>query len=124
VRWSFCLIRLGYPLAIIQKRDRSRYLAALGRADVGDTGLLGEFLARNILDTLDRYIVPAVAGPIRLVPLTALADAGIKPSALREAALRGRLRATRDDQGRWLSTRKWVQEYKQSRRPGGRKPKS
>jgi cell filamentation protein, protein adenylyltransferase len=38
---NLMLIRLGYPPAIIYKRDRDRYLAALRRADGGDTGPSG-----------------------------------------------------------------------------------
>ena len=38
-------------------------------ADTGDPGPLGEMLARSVLDNLYRFIVPAVAGPNRLVPL-------------------------------------------------------
>lgn len=45
------LVRLGYPPAIIYKASPSRYLAALRRADDGDTGPLGEFLARAVLTT-------------------------------------------------------------------------
>lgn len=50
----------------------SRYLAALRRADGSDSGPLGEFLARAILDNLYKFVVPAIAGPARLVPLPAL----------------------------------------------------
>jgi hypothetical protein len=119
---NLILIRLGYPPAIIHKAHRERYLRGLRKADAGDVGPLAELLARNVLDTLDRFIVPAVAGPLRLVPLAALRDADVNPRALREAAVRGRLRATHDDQGRWLSTRQWVEEYKRSRSPRGRRP--
>ena len=42
---------------------------ALRRADAGDPGQLGELTARAILDNLYRFVVPAIAGPVRLVPL-------------------------------------------------------
>lgn len=109
------LIRLGYPPAIIRKAERSRYLENLRRADAGDPGPLGEFLARTVIDVLMRFIVPAVAGPSRLVPLAALADQGLSVRALRAAAERGRLRAHRDDRGQWRSTRHWVDQYRASR---------
>jgi hypothetical protein len=112
---NLLLIRLGYPPAIIRKGERSRYLNALGRADAGDPGPLGEFLARAIIDTLMRFIVPAVAGPARLVPLAALAGRDTTVRALRAAAERGRLRAQRDQRGQWRSTRKWVDQYRASR---------
>jgi Fic family protein len=62
---NLILVRLGYPPAIIYKGDRTRYLAALRRADASDSGPLGEFLARAVLDNLYKFVVPAVAGPAR-----------------------------------------------------------
>jgi hypothetical protein len=112
---NLLLIRLGYPPAIIRKAERVRYLRSLRRADSGDPGPLGEFLARAIIDTSMRFIVPAIAGPARLVPLAALATRGVSVRALRAAAERGRLRAQRDDRGQWRSTRRWVDVYRASR---------
>lgn len=112
---NLILVRLGYPPAIIYKRQRTEYLRALRRADSGDCGLLGELLARAILDNLYKFIVPAIAGPVHLVPLAALAGSAITPSALRVAANRGRLQATRGSDGEWRSSRKWVDEYLASR---------
>ena len=112
---NLILVRLGYPPAIVYKRDRSRYLEALRRADGGDPGPLGELLARAILDNLYRNVIPAVAGPARLVPLGALATPELKAQALRTAAIRGRLRAIRDPDGRWRSSRNWVNEYRSKR---------
>ncbi len=90
---NLVLVRLGYPPAIIYKGDRARYLAALRRADAGDPGPLGEFLARAVLDNLHKFVVPAVAGPARLVPLPALAT--------KEVSAR--------------SSRAWVDEYRATR---------
>jgi hypothetical protein len=112
---NLLLVRLGYPPAIIYKGDRSRYLAALRRADQGDVGPLGELLARAILDNLHRFVVPAVAGPSRLVPLPALATERISANALRVAATRGRLQASKAADGTWRSTRTWVEDYLASR---------
>lgn len=108
---NLILVRLGYPPAIVYKRQRSQYLAALRRADAGDHGALGEILARAILDNLYRFVVPAVAGPARLVPLAALANDEIGAPALRTAAGRGRLQAVRGADGEWRSSRNWVDEY-------------
>lgn len=85
------LVRLGYPAALIYRRQRGEYLRALSRADAGDCGALGELVARGILDSLSRFAVPAVAGPARLVPLAALASKDVSARALRVAAGRGRL---------------------------------
>ncbi len=112
---SLILVRLGYPPAIVYKRDRNRYLAALRSADAGEVGPLGELLARAILDNLYRNVIPAVAGPARLVPLAALGTKSLQASALRVAAGRGKLRAVRDPDGRWRSSRNWVNEYRRNR---------
>jgi Fic/DOC family len=108
---NLLLVRLGYPPAIIFKGDRRRYLTALQSADRGDHGPLGELLARAILDNLHKFAVPAVAGPSRLVPLPALASDEISANALRVAATRGRLEASKAADGTWRSTRAWVEEY-------------
>ena len=112
---NLVLVRLGYPPVIVYKRQRSDYLRALRRADSGEPGLLGELLARSILDNLYRFIVPAVAGPARLVPHAALADDNLNAGALRVAAKRGRLQASQGPDGQWRSTRNWVDEYRASR---------
>ena len=108
---NLLLVRLGYPPAIIFKGERRRYLTALQRADQGDHGPLGELLARAILDNLHKFVVPAIAGPSRLVPLPALASERISANALRVAATRGRLQASKAADGTWRSTRAWVDEY-------------
>ena len=117
---NLLLIRLGYPPAIIFKGDRRRYLTALQSADQGDLGPLGELLARAILDNLHKFVVPAVAGPSRLVPLPALASERISANALRVASTRGRLKASKAADGTWRSTRAWVEEYLASRYERGR----
>ena len=112
---NLLLVRLGYPPVIIYKRQRLRYLRALRRADQGDPGGLGELLARAILDNLNRFVVPAIAGPARLVPLAALANQAISTNALRAAANRRRLQAARGPDGQWRSTLRWRDDYLDSR---------
>ena len=112
---NLILVRLGYPPIVIYKRDRERYLAALRSADAGEPGPLGELIARSVLGGLYRFVLPAVAGPARLVPLRALATPDLSITALQAAAQRGRLQAHRAADGQWRSTRIWVDEYKASR---------
>lgn len=112
---NLALVRLGYPPAIIYKGGRTRYLTALRRADSGDPGPLGEFLARAVLDNLYKFVVPAIAGPARLVPLPALATKSLSANALRVAATRGRLKAAKAADGTWRSSRAWVDEYRATR---------
>ncbi|GAB3876910.1 hypothetical protein GCM10029964_024900 [Kibdelosporangium lantanae] len=117
---NLVLVRLGYPPVVIFKRQRDAYLLAMQRADAGDFGALGELIARAMYDNLNRFIVPDVAGPARLVPLVALVDEEFSLAALRQAAQRGRLDAVQGVDGVWRSSRKAVNAYraiKHQRRP-------
>jgi fido (protein-threonine AMPylation protein) len=112
---NLILVRLGYPPAIIYKGERKKYVQGLRRADQGDCGALGEFIARAVLANLHRFVVPAVAGPARLVPLPALASDALSVGALRTAANRGRLQAIKGADGQWRSSQQWVADYQASR---------
>lgn len=108
---NLLLVRRSYPPAIIYNRERSKYIRALGRIDRdGDVGALAELLARSVNDSINRFLLPALAGPHRLVPLSALTSKDVAGPALRLAAERGRLRAQRQG-ARWYSTRQWVDQY-------------
>jgi hypothetical protein len=93
------------------------------KADVGDFGPLGELIARSVTGNLYRFVVPAVAGPSRLVPLASLVDEkeGLTANALRVAAIRGRLRAQKTADGTWMSSKKWVRDYQKSSTSGTRR---
>lgn len=120
---NLILVRLGYPPVVVLKRQRPAYLAALARADAQDDGPLGEIIARAITDNLNRFIIPSVAGPARMVPLAALVSAEFSLEALRQAAQRGRLEAHQDADGTWRSSRRAVERYRETkfrRRPGPR----
>lgn len=114
---NLLLVRLGYPPAIVFKNERTKYLDAMRKADKGEYGPLGELIARAVTNNLYRFVVPAVAGPARLVPLASLVDpkAGITTTALRAAAERGRLRAQKSANGTWLSSRNWVADYQRNK---------
>jgi Fic family protein len=121
---NLLLVRLGYPPAIVYKNERLKYLDAMRKADKGDYGPMGELIARAVTNNLYRFVVPAVAGPSRLVPLASLTDekAGLTVTALRAAADRGRLRAQKLDNGTWLSSRKWVADYQTNKYRRAGKP--
>src|ERR1019366_9371393 len=78
------------------------------RLAVGNTAL-----RRNVEVTVyfSRSVVPAGAGPNRLVPLAALATKERSVISLRAAIERGRLRAQKGPDGQWRSSRAWVDEY-------------
>jgi len=120
---NLLLIRLGYPPAVIQKRERLAYLKALDRSDRGDNEPLGELIARAVLDSLLRFLLPAVAGDVKLLPLDALATKELSIAALRQAAERGRLLARKDSRGSWRSSKRWVADYRESRYATLREPR-
>jgi hypothetical protein len=133
---NLLLVRHGYPPAVILKSQREKYLQALRRADpvrhvgaltlmmpAGDEpqkpeiGPLAELIARAVKTSIDRFLLPGLAGPHRLLPLTALATAGLSAVGLRRAAEKGRLVAQVQN-GRWYSTKQAVDQYAASRRRG------
>jgi hypothetical protein len=93
---------------IIFKRQRAAYLAAMQRGDGGDYGALAELIASAMYGDRNRFIVPNVAGPGRMVPLAALADEEFTAIALTRAAQDGRLDAVQGPDGTWLSSRRAV----------------
>jgi len=108
---NLLLVRTGYPPIVLRNRQRKSYLLALANADAGNPGTLGELIARGIIDSVERLIMPAIADRAELLPLSALADMRVNSAALKMAAKRGRLRAVQDDAGRWRSTRHDVDAY-------------
>jgi Fic family protein len=108
---NLLLVRAGYPPAIILKRDRDKYRAALRRADGGDPGALAEMLARAVTENIQKFILPAKAQPDQPVPLASLVRDGLGAPALRAAIERGRLQALRGEDGHYRSTATWVDEY-------------
>nr|WP_062337704.1 Fic family protein [Herbidospora sakaeratensis] len=112
---NLLLVRLGYPPIIVLKKQRDVYLSAMRRADDGDYGSLGELIARAMEENLNRFILPNVAGPARLVPLAALADDEFTVNALRQAAQRGRLAAVQGSDGTWRANRKAIEAYRKSK---------
>jgi fido (protein-threonine AMPylation protein) len=116
---NFMLLQHGYPPAVILASQRKRYLQALEKADEGNANPLADVLARAVHDTLNRFLIPNLAGDARLVPLSALAEGTPYSAAyLRGLALRGRLDAVRDGK-LWLSSRSWLGRYVASRDPRG-----
>lgn len=120
---NLILVRIGLPPVIVMKSQRGAYLSAMQRSDNGDHGPLGEILARAMYDNLNRFIVPGVAGPARLVPLTSLADEQFSIAALRQAAARGRLEAVQGTDGIWRSSRRAVDAYAKSKGRRRTRPK-
>ena len=93
------------------------------RADRDEFAPLAELIARAVKESLDRFLLPNLAGPVKLMPLSALERQGLSARGLRAAAEKGTLRAAKDQNGRWMSSGRWVEDYVASRRVGRpRKP--
>lgn len=115
---NLMLVRTGYPPAIIYRADRSKYLRALRRFDrEDDPSTLAELLARAVKSSIDRFVLPGLAGPQKMVPLSALVQPQLSLIALRRAAEKGRLKAMKKGD-QWYSTKQRVDEYRKSRRRG------
>jgi fido (protein-threonine AMPylation protein) len=116
---NLILVRNGAPPAILNKRVRAKYLRSLERADVGEPGPLAEILATSARESVERFLLPALAGPQRLVPLKSLASEDLSHLALLSAAKRQRLQAAKIG-GEWYSSQHHVNEYRDSRQQGRR----
>lgn len=92
------------------------------RADKGEDGPLAELIARSVTTNLYRFVLPAIAGPVKLVPLAALATDDLSEGALRVAANRGRLRVMKAEGGGWRSSRNWVDQYAATKHQRGHSP--
>lgn len=115
---NLLLVRNGYPPAVIRKRGREAYLKSMRRADRDEFAPLAELIARAVKESLDRFLLPNLAGPVKLMPLSVLERPGLTVRGLRAAADKGTLRAMRDQNGRWMSSARWVEEYVTTRRVG------
>ena len=116
---NFMLVQHGYPPAVILASQRRRYLQALQTADEGNPNALAEVVGRAVHDTLNRFLIPKLAGEAKLVPLSALAEGtSYSPAYLRNLVLGKRLQAVRDGH-LWLSSRAWLDAYLGSRDPRG-----
>jgi hypothetical protein len=117
---NFMLLQYGYPPAVILKGQRPRYLRGLALADEGNPNVLAEVIARAVSGTLTRFLMPALAGEAKLVPLSALAARGpYSVEYLRLLVFEGKLKAVPHG-NLWLSSRKWLREYMSARDPRGR----
>ena len=70
--WS--LVQTDYPPMIMRYQQRDRYLRSLERADQRNLTGLVELFARAVSESINRFILPRLAGDARVVPLRALAE--------------------------------------------------
>ena len=108
---NLLLVRLGFPPAIVLKQHRISYLRALEKSDSGNHLPLAEMIARSVIHNINRFVVPAIAGPVKLVPIRALESRDISYAALRQAATRGKLEAQIGADGNWYSSKTALNRY-------------
>jgi excisionase family DNA binding protein len=53
---NLILLRYGYPIALILRVDRKKYLDSLGKADAGNLAPFANFIAANVEQSLDTYL--------------------------------------------------------------------
>ena len=81
-------------------------------------------MARAVEGTLNRFLIPRLAGDAKLIPLSALAaQTTHSANYLRILIDRRRLRAIRHG-NLWLSSRAWLTQYEESRDPRGKTKKT
>lgn len=120
---NYLLIAHGYPPAIVLKSQRPKYLRALERAQgkKPDNTMLTELIARSVRDNLNKLMLPRLSAEGDLIPLSAIAEGtSYQPGYLRRLAQEGKLRAVKEG-SIWVSSKKWFQEYLDSRSPRGRR---
>src|SRR6266540_5629210 len=103
---NLLLVRHGFPPAVIYKRDRTRYLNALRRADRGDAGPLAEIFARAVTDGIYRFLLPGQrgrTGSSRFAPWLTLSSLATRWPSRRSAAgcapFAGRISGSRRSSG-------------------------
>lgn len=120
---NYLLIAHGYPPTIILKSQRPKYLRALEKAQGKnpDFTMLTELITRSVRDNLNKLMLPKLSGEEDLIPLSAVAEGTqYQPGYLRRLAQEGKLKAIKEG-AIWVSSKKWLQKYLDSRSPRGRR---
>jgi Fic family protein len=114
---NLILMRSGYPIAIIQKNDRTKYYNALDDADAGDVLGIVRIVAQAVERTLNIYLKAIVKSSPQseLLLLSHLADkTEFSAKHLNLLARKGMLKAQKEGRN-WYSSLKAIEDYKKSR---------
>jgi Fic family protein len=108
---NVALLKNGYPLAIIRRLDRGRYLNAIDKADKGNLCPLVRFVASAVEQSLDLYLraIEPTQEPLQSVTES---SAGTPFSAeyLSLLARKGRIPAIKVGRN-WMITKSAIREY-------------
>jgi Fic family protein len=114
---NFLLMRGGYPIAIIQKNDRTKYYNALDDADAGDAYAIVRMLAQAVERTLNIYLKAITKSTFQteLLLLSELAEkTEFSAKYLNLLARKGMLKAQKEGRN-WYSSLAAIGAYKKSR---------
>ncbi len=114
---NLILMRSGYPIAIIQKNDRTKYYKALDDADAGDALGIVRIVAQAVERTLNIYLkfIVKSSPQSELLLLSQLADkTEFAAKHLNLLARKGMLKAQKEGRN-WYSSLKAIEDYKKSR---------
>ena len=114
---NILIMNAGYPMAIILKNDRQRYYRVLSEADKGDYKNLCEFLAQNVIKSLNVYLEilkPSRKKEDKLLSLAELSKyCNYSPAYLKKLAISNKLEAVKKGRN-WYSSEKAVTDYVKS----------
>jgi Fic family protein len=114
---NLLLMRKGYPIAIIQKNDRTKYYNALDDADAGREQAIVRIVAQAVEGTLTIYLksISKSSSKTESVLLSELADkTEFTAKHLNLLARKGMLQAQKEGRN-WYSSMKAIEDYKKSR---------
>ncbi|NLI41596.1 MAG: Fic family protein, partial [Caldisericales bacterium] len=117
---NLILMRAGYPPTVIQRINRRQYYRVLDQADAGKPATLVNFVGRAVERSMNLYMeacTPVISAPspeAEWIPLReAAGGTPYSQEYLSLLARTGRIEAVK--RGRvWYTTRKLVEEYRQS----------
>jgi Fic family protein len=114
---NLLLMREGYPIAIIQKNDRSKYYHALDEADSDETQAIIRIVAQAVERTLNIYLKTIIKSSpqTELILLSKLAEqTEFSAKYLNLLARKGMLKAQKEGRN-WHSSLKAIEDYKKTR---------
>jgi Fic family protein len=114
---NLLLMRNAYPIAIIQKNDRTKYYNALDDADDGDMHAIVRIVTQAVEKTLNIYLKTIVksSSQTELLLLSELAKKSeFSSKHLNLLARKGMLKAQKEGRN-WYSSLKDIENYKKSR---------
>jgi Fic family protein len=108
---NVALLKNGYPLAIIRRLDRGRYLNAIDKADKGNLRPIVRFVASAVEQSLDLYLraIEPTKEPLQSVTQAA-AGTPFSAEYLSLLARKGRIPAIKVRRN-WMITKSAIREY-------------